>query len=152
VGEVHTFESFSASVDPAGNATLVIDLATVATNVDLRDERVRTHVFETAIYPTATATFTVDMNLVQSIPVGSSLELPVSATLAFHGISQPLTFDVWIARLAETKLSVATTKAILLDALAFDLGTGIDTLVQLAGLSSLSAAVPVEFLFTLNRY
>jgi len=152
VTEVHTFENFSASLDPAGNATLVIDLGSVATNVDLRDERVCAHVFESSLFPSATATFPVDMGLIDTLPVGESVELPVEATLDFHGVSQPLSFTLWVSRLTAAKLTVGTTKPIVLDALAFNLGAGIDTLVEMAGLASIGSSIPVELMFTLNRY
>lgn len=150
IAEVHTFERFAASVDENGTATLLIDLASISTNVDLRDQRVRDFLFEVASFPEATVSFTVDVASVEGVAVGSSGELPVSASLTLHGTTKMVDTSLWLTRLTESDIVVQTKKPIVLNALDFNLGAGIETLIGLAGLESISAAVPVEFMLTLK--
>jgi polyisoprenoid-binding protein YceI len=150
VAEVHTFERFAASVDENGTATLLIDLASISTNVDLRDQRVRDFLFEVASFPEATVSFTVDVASVEGLAVGSSGELPVSASLTLHGATKMVDTSLWLTRLSDSDIVVQTKKPIVLNALDFNLGAGIETLIGLAGLESISAAVPVEFMLTLK--
>jgi polyisoprenoid-binding protein YceI len=148
IAEVQTFERFGASVDQNGTATLAIDLASISTNVDLRDQRLRDILFEVASFPEATVTFTVDMSSVDGMEIGCSGELPVSATLSLHGASKTIDTSLWVSRLSPTEIVVQTKKPIVLNALDYNLGAGLDALIGLAGLDSISTAVPVEFMLT----
>jgi len=47
VGEVHQFGSVSGNMNDNGVATIEIDLASVNTNIDIRNERMQEHVFGT---------------------------------------------------------------------------------------------------------
>lgn len=55
VVETHRFESLSGAITDTGVATLVIDLNSVNTGIDIRNERMRNLLFETATFPQATA-------------------------------------------------------------------------------------------------
>jgi hypothetical protein len=150
IAEVHTFERFSGSVDQNGTAMLAIDVASIATNVDLRDQRLREILFEAASFPEASASFTLDMASVDAMAVGTSGELPVSASFSFHGTSKMLETSLWVSRLSASEVVVQTKKPIVLNALDYNLGAGLETLIGLAGIDSISTAVPVEFMLTFH--
>ena len=48
IGEVHHFKSVSGSVDDAGKVTVEIDVASVETWIDIRNERFQKFVFDAA--------------------------------------------------------------------------------------------------------
>lgn len=151
IAEVHTFERYDVSFDDAGTATLSIDLSSVATNVELRDERLRNHLFEVGLYPAATAMFPVDTQALEALTMGQSVDLPVNVTLTLHGVSKPIDTSIWVTRVSDSRFTVATTKPLVINAMDYNMGTGIQTLLELTGLQSISAAVPVEFLFTFDQ-
>lgn len=150
IAEVSTFERYDVHVNTDGVASVSIDLASVATGVDLRDQRVRDHLFETAIYPEAKVDMTLDMAAVSAIEPGTKVEMATNAVVTLHGMSVTVAGDLEILRLAEDKVVVASTKPIVLHASDFDMTGGISYLIELAGLQSISSAVPVDFMFTLQ--
>jgi hypothetical protein len=151
IAEVHTFENFRASIDDSGGANMQVDLASIATNVELRDERLREFLFDTTNFPMASAALQLDMLSVDTIAVGSSAEVPVSASFDLHGETRMLDATLLVTRLSETTIQVKTTQPIVLDASDYGLELGIQKLLELAGLESISTAVPVEFMFTFVR-
>ena len=54
IGETHTFETLSGSVSTNGDVKFDIDLASVNTNIAIRDERMRKFLFETNQFASAT--------------------------------------------------------------------------------------------------
>ena len=58
IAEANSFSGLSGSVTPDGAATVEIDLATIETKVDIRNERMRDIFFEVANHPKATVTAT----------------------------------------------------------------------------------------------
>lgn len=149
IAEVSAFERFDVSVGADGSAVLRVDLSSVATGIDLRDQRVRDHLFEVANYPEAYVNLAFDMVTASAIAVGSKATMPTTATVTLHGLSVSVTADLEIMRLAADKVVVAPKKPIVVHASDFDMSAGIAYLVSLAGLQSISSAVPVDFMFTL---
>ena len=66
--------------------------------------------------------------------------------MSLVGQSGDIEAELLVSRLAEDKVLVATLQPVVIQAEAFDLVAGIDTLRELAELSSISAAVPVSAL------
>ena len=60
VGEVHSFETLSGTVDDKGKASLTVDLASVATLIPIRDQRMRDILFEVDRYPSAMVTAQIE--------------------------------------------------------------------------------------------
>jgi polyisoprenoid-binding protein YceI len=149
IAEVSCFERFDVSVGADGNALVRIDLTSVATGVDLRDQRVRDHLFEVTSFPEASVNLALDMVAASAIAVGSKVSMPTSATVTLRAISVAVSADVEIMRLAADKVVVTPKKPIVLHASDFNMSAGIAYLVSLAGLESISSAVPVDFMFTL---
>ena len=54
VGEVHTIDKLSGSLSETGDLVIKLDLSSVNTNIDIRNERMQQHLFETKNNPTAT--------------------------------------------------------------------------------------------------
>lgn len=150
IAEVSTFERYDVRVDSDGAASVSIDLSSVATGVELRDQRVRDHLFETETYPEATVDLTLDMKSVSEIETGTKVGMATTAVVTLHGMSVTVTGDLEVMRLADDKVVVASTKPIVLHASDFDMTGGIAYLIELAGLQSISSAVPVDFMFTLQ--
>ena len=149
--EVHTFGSLDGQVDDDGNATLSIDLNTVDTAIEIRDERMRNILFETAQFPTATLAATVDMAAVAGLSAGETTELTTEGQLMVHGTTSSVTFDVSVSRLGDDRILVASRKPVIVNASQVGLLAGVEKLREVAGLPSISPAVPVSFVLAFDR-
>ena len=145
VVEAHSFTSISGAISAEGVASLVIDLNSVATNIGLRDQRMRDLLFQTSTYPTATITLTLSPATLNDLAIGASALMDISATLNLHGVNSPVAAKVMLQRLSATRLLVRSTAPVLISAADYALTEGVEVLRQAVGIASISAAVPVDF-------
>lgn len=149
MAEVHGFDQLSGTLRGDGQFELTIDLNSVNTAIDIRDERMRDLLFDTARFPTASLEAQIDMAQVQQIAVGQQGQVATEARLNLHGREVDLTIQAEVARLDEGTLLVTSSQPIVVTAGQFDLLPGVDRLREIAGLSSISPAVPISFRLTL---
>jgi len=150
VAEVHSFGELSGGLDAAGEFILKIDLSTVDTSVDIRNSRMQQFLFEIAEFPTAQISANIDSDSVNKLTVGQQVTDSIAAKLQLHGQQQDLNFDVVITKLADDKLFVVSSKPIILNVADYQLVEGVEKLREVAGLPSISHAVPVSFYLTLT--
>ena len=74
----------------------------------------------------------------------------VNAQLNLHDQSQPLKLDVRVTKVSDSSLLVISAQPIVLNVADYELTEGVEELRELAGLPSISQAVPVSFYLTLN--
>ncbi|MGY0194145.1 YceI family protein [Leptothrix sp. BB-4] len=141
--EVHRFDRFKGGLDAKGTIWLDIDLASVRTGIDLRDERLRTMLFDVAASPSATFTARIDPATLDGLRENGSLDLDLAGYLRLAGQSQPMQAALRITRLPTGSLQVTTRAPIVVDAQAFGLQAGVEALRQVMGLNFLSTAAPV---------
>jgi hypothetical protein len=67
----------------------------------------------------------------------------VPVTVALHGSEVDYEAELLLSLSADGALHVLTRRPILVDVADFDLGSGVDALRRVAGLDSISSAVPV---------
>mgnify|MGYP003113257904 CR=1 FL=1 len=154
IAEAHSFSGLSGSVTPDGNAELVIDLATVRTGIDIRDERMREHLFETETYPDARVTLPVDVAALEADGVlqpGDRVAINAEATLDLHGMSVPLETHLTVTRLSDDRVLVETSVPVLLHVEDFGLGGGLETLREIAGLPGIAPVTPVTVSLVFER-
>jgi len=144
VGEVHTFDVLSGSIGDAGEVEIIIELASVNTMIPIRNERMQAMLFETNMFPKATITGTVDIEALAGLDAGEMQTLQLEIELSLHGDSIQLMADLLITRLTEG-LVATTLKPIMVNAGSIGLVSGIEKLREVAGLPSISSAVPVSF-------
>lgn len=149
--EVHRFGKLGGRVDDNGDVTISIELASVDTAIPIRDERMRDMLFETGRYPTAVLAAAVDMQHIGELSPGESTELLTEAQLMLHDNTLSLTVDMTVARLSESRLLVASRKPMIINAGQVGLLDGVERLREVAGLPSISPAVPVTFVLAFDR-
>ncbi len=150
VAEVHHFDRLTGSLSDTGLFTVEIDLESVNTNIEIRDQRMREFLFNVADFPTATLSAQVDPTVVAALAAGQSQIATVDAKLSLHGQKQTLAIEVMISKLSDNTLMLVSAKPLVLNVSAFELVQGVEKLRELAGLPSISHAVPVSFYLTLN--
>jgi len=143
VGEVHRFPALAGKVDAGGKLALEITLDAVETGIPIRNERLRTMLFDTAAHPTAKVSAQVDAAAVRALPVGASLNVSTPVTLDLHGLSGELPGEFRITHVSAQQWRVSTEAPLIVNAASFGLGEGVEALRNVAKLQAISAAVPV---------
>ena len=125
--------------------SVVIDLGSVETNIPIRDERMKTMLFEVASFPTATISATLDPDALKQMKVGETYRESVNFNLSLHGISKQLTTDVRVVKLSNNRILAVSEKPVIVSADEYNLSKGVEKLREVASLPSISTAVPVTF-------
>jgi len=141
VGESHSFNDISGQVDEAGMVTLNIGLSSVATNIDIRDERMVEFVFDKAT--SATVTAQVDMDAMTAMDVGQSTVTDAVGKLTLLGQEVELDSKLFVMRLSEDQVLVTTDGMAMLSTEDAGINAGIDKLQELASLDSITRVSPV---------
>ena len=144
IAEVHSFARLSGEIDSGGEAVVSIDLTSVQTGIDIRNERMQSMLFNTDMYPRAQVSADVDAAALSSMAVGESAVLEVPLAINLHGEVLTLPAPLRVSHV-QGGLRVDTLAPIIVKADAFALVDGIESLREIAGLPSISRSVPVSF-------
>jgi polyisoprenoid-binding protein YceI len=144
ISEVSEFTSFTGSISSSGNFEISISLDSLETNIPIRNERIREHLFETSLFPTA------DIHT-QLKP--EQLENGVH-TITFdadlHGLSSIMTAEFMVTEQNGNKV-ITLHKPLIINANTFALEKGITKLKNLAFLQSIANTVPVHLILTFQK-
>lgn len=151
VAENNRFDKLSGAVAADGTASLDIDLASVNTGVDIRNERMREIFFGVAENPTATVTAKLDPAAFAGLAVGQSLTRPLKAIVALKGATSEIETEVLVTRVAEDRVTVVPTAPVIISTDMFGLTDELGELRALAQLPSITPAVPVTFMLAFKR-
>lgn len=143
VGEVHHFENVTGSVSEKGELKITIDLRSVQTNIDIRNERMAKHVFVDAAAP-ATLSGTIDMAALDELKPGDTALVDLEAKLSFIGVENDIEAEMLVARLSDNRVLVTTADFIMLSTEDLGINAGIDKLMQLAKLPGITRVAPVS--------
>ena len=144
VAEAHSFDRLSGTIGDNGDVEITIELASVNTMIQIRNERMQEMLFETNMFPEATISGSIDRDALTDMDAGASTSRQIDFELSLHGQSVALAADVQITRTGEGVV-VSTLKPIIVMSDAFALTAGVEKLREVAGLPSISRAVPVSF-------
>lgn len=148
--EAHRFTALQGTIAEDGAAEILIDLDSVDTGIEIRDERMREHFFQTDTYPQARISAAIDLAALSEMQPGDRIRLPIEAMLELHGTTLPVETEVFVTD-AGDRVLVDSTAPVLLHAGDFGLGDGLATLQDLAGLPSITPVVPVSFSLVFER-
>jgi polyisoprenoid-binding protein YceI len=146
--ETGSFGVLSGSVTAAGEARLEVSLGTVNTLVAIRDQRMQEFLFETSSHPTAVYSAHIDPGKLIAVLEASSGTQQVTTLnghLELHGVKHPLNTDVIVTKTGPNSLSVDSARPVIIRSDDYQLTAGIDKLQELAKLSHIAHAVPVNF-------
>lgn len=151
VAETNRFDTLSGSVAADGTASLDIDLASVNTGVEIRDERMRDIFFGVADNPRATVTAALDPARFAGLGVGQSVTRPLKAEVTMKGMTTAVETEVLVTRTAADRVLVVSTAPVIISTDMFGLTDELGELRALAELPSITPAVPVSFILTFTR-
>ncbi len=142
VGEVHQFKTVSGQVKENGELLVTIDLGSVETNIDIRNERMGKHIFLDG-KATAVLTGKIDMEELNALKVGETSIVEIEGNLSFAGIENDIEAEMLVARLSENRVLVTTANFIMLSTEDLGIDAGIDQLMKLAKLPGITRVTPV---------
>lgn len=143
VGEVHSFASLVGSIGATGKIQLTINLNSVDTLIEVRNERMRELLFETVKFPAAKITAQTDPRVMAEVANGGVLTANLPITLLLHDKEKTLTVPVVIVGEGDSNLRVFSAQPMLINAADFGLEGGVKALREIAGLEAISNSVPV---------
>jgi len=152
VGESNYFSNLKGGVSAEGKAQIQIDLASVETGVDIRNDRLKEHVFKVASWPEASLSMEVDLASLEALKPGEIMVLEdVDTSVSIAGVESEVTSSVVATRLSPTRIMVQPDLVVMLDAEEFNLEGGVEILREIMELSSISTAIPVSYRFVFDR-
>lgn len=151
VAETSRFDRLAGTVAPDGTANLEIDLASIDTGVELRDERMRDVFFAVAQNPKASVTAKLDPAAFAGLAVGEALTRPLKASVTIKGASGEVATEVVVTRVTPDRVTVVPTAPVIVSTDMFDLTDELGELRAMAQLPSITPVVPVSFILVFTR-
>jgi len=151
IAEVHRFGHLEGGVSDSGKVMITVSLSSVDTGIEIRDDRMQEMLFETSEYATASLNASVNKADLDSLDVGESIATEVTGELTLHGQTVEVPFNVIIARTGNDRMLVTSKEPVVINAPTFGLAAGVEKLREVAGLPSISTAVPVSFVLSFDR-
>lgn len=143
IGEVHQFKEIAGRLSETGDFMIDIDLTSVNTGIEIRDQRMQEDFFEIMQFPLAMAQGSINPEVLSSLREGVVTQVTADLSINLHGATAPVTAKLNAVKLSPSTLWVTTESPIIVNTEDFQLSPGIEKLKQLAGLPSISYAVPV---------
>lgn len=138
IHEVHEVTQFDVSVSEQ-QIEVALDLSSVETGIPIRNERMRSMLFDMANFKTAVLRFSMPKTLDS---ITQPERITVDAELSLHGKTNKIQLDLLLSP-TENGVIGSLLKPVLISASAYGLQEGIDALKTVAGLSSIAYTVPV---------
>ena len=143
IAEHNVFSGVTGSLSKKGQLKINIDLSTVETQVDIRNQRMRELFFEVTQYPQAVVTAELDVQELAQIDSGAPLEIVKPFTLSLHGVEVTAEAHLRVVAVGG-RAWVSTVRPILISAADFGLESGVSALQKIACLEAIAAVVPVS--------
>ncbi|WP_086982484.1 YceI family protein [Vibrio aphrogenes] len=149
IAEVNQFKTITGIINDQGAAVVDIDLASVDTKVDIRDQRIKEKLFNVLHYPEASLSAQIDMKPLQQMKLGEQKIVPLNAVLSLHDQQQSIQTHVSVVAIEDGSFSINTLEPILINADLFGMSDGIKALQNIANLEVISPIIPVtaQFVF-----
>jgi polyisoprenoid-binding protein YceI len=150
IGEVQSFKRFTGGLDAAGQIKLVIDLASVDTGVEIRDERMRTMLWNIKATPQATFSATLSAENLSKLSADSASDIDVAGQLELAGQTKPVNAKLRAMRMSGGKIMVTTRAPIIVNSNDYGLKAGVEAMREVMNLNFLASTAPVSFSLVLN--
>ena len=149
IAETHTFTELSGQITDDGAAKLVIDLTSVDTGIDIRDQRMQSMLFDVVSFPDARIETRLDLPALETLTAPTTLV--IEAELSLAGQTTPVQGQVLVVPVDRSRVSITTVAPIIVRAPSLGLESGIEALREIAGLPSIGYSVPVTFSLIFTR-
>lgn len=149
--ETYHFSAYRGVIDHSGAAILKLRLASLDTQNDMRDVRLRFLFFETFKFPEATIRTHISREDLFALEEQRQTTMTLPFTLDLHGVSQELSAEVVATLGADNAVSVRSVAPVVVRAEDFGLAEGIERLEN-AFYGEITPEFPVSFNFVFRPY
>lgn len=146
VAEAHSINKLTGTISDKGMLSINIHLASVETNIPIRNTRMNRHVFESETNPLGTITADVSGKIPES---GMSM-VETEGELTLRGVTKTVKVSAMVVNTGP-KLIVTSIKPIIIKASDYGMEEGVKKLQELAKLPSIATAVPVTFTLVFSK-
>lgn len=143
--ETHRFTSIEGSVSKDGVANVKIELASLETGIDIRDVRMRFLMFETYKFPYAEISAKLDKARLQDISTKTRIIYPLKLELKMHGTVNEIETPVWITRINDATVSVASIQPVIVTAESVGLSKNLVKLMEVIGGTPIASGASITF-------
>ena len=144
IPEALSFKEISGTLHADGTANLSIAVDSLDALFEIRDERMKEHLFKMVDFPNISISTQVDMEAIGAIPTGETVSMAIETTMELLGAEHAVPAEVLVTNFGEG-LVISSSKPVLLNALPLGLEEGVAKLSELAGGIQISQAVSVSF-------
>lgn len=145
IEEVQSFKDVKGKVGDDGIIDFSVNLASIDTNVPLRDQRIRDMIFNVAANPRATFAGRVNAMELRKFAPGEVKDMELVGQMTICGQTKPVIVKLRIVILSGNNIIASTRTPIIVSASDFGIQIGVDALREIMGLNVLSSSVPVSF-------
>jgi len=149
--ETHSFTDLSGMVLRNGVAKVIIHLNSLETNIDIRNERMKKHLFETDRTDIAGVSAVLNLTQFEAMAIGARKDITLPISLIMHGNVMKMDIVMVVTRLGDNKVVVESRTPFILDTDKFNFAPGILKLQELAKLNVIATEVPVMFSLVFER-
>ena len=149
IAESHTFGEFSGTLT-SDKATITIATSSVDTKVDIRNERMREFLFETASFPNISISADIK-SIMSNLETGQSSLVAIPATLELHGVTKQIVVSVRVSKLNADSYLVSSSEPVLIRAKDYALLEGVLKLSSLVNNLPIAETVPISFSLQFNK-
>lgn len=143
IGENNSFERIIGSINDSGQVKVSIDLTSVETGVDIRNERLQKMLFDVLNFPIATINASLSDSQIADLKTSDSARTEIlTMEINLHGKTISKTAHFLVSN-SGNAARITTTRPIIITAEEFGLEAGVAALQQIAGLNSISRSIPV---------
>lgn len=143
VTEIHKFQKLQGFVQNNGVAQVTVNLLSVDTGIEIRDQRMQAMLFNASAEAVYKAV--LDMEIVNKIETGKSEEIRLKGSLELNGLAVEMPVTTRVTRLRSGHFQVETIAANKIDVGMFGFLDGIEQLRAIAKLKIISPIVTFEF-------
>ena len=144
IPEALSFKELSGTLHADGTANLSIAVDSLDALFEIRDERMKEHLFKMVDFPNISIGTQVDMEAIGAIPTGETASMAIETTMKLLGVEHAVPAEVLVTNFGEG-LVISSSKPVLLNALPLGLEEGVAKLSELAGGIQISQAISVSF-------
>ena len=144
IAETHRFTDLTGAVAENGLALVAVGLGSIDTGIEIRDERMRTMLFDLDAHPFALVSAQIDLPALAGLETGASQALETPLVIEANGQRLEMTAALTVTRLGPDRVMVRTAAPLILHAGAFGFTAGLDSLRAIAGLDAIALTVPVS--------
>ncbi len=143
VTEMMRFARYSGGLDASGKVSLNIDLASIDSGIEIRDDRMRKMLWNVGATPSATFSAQLPANALRQVGSAGQV-IEIEGQLQMAGQAKAVATKLVVTPAPGGQLMVSTLQPIVINANDFGLTAGVEALREVVGLSFISTSAPVS--------